>query len=126
MATRLGRAARCALALALASVGTGYAGEFDCIIEPSKTVDVRAASEGLIEKIWVDRGDMVKKDQVLVLAGGVVQADPFLARGRLNQNHLRPAGVVLELRYIVAARLGRHVAIEQQHAGKLGLEHING
>jgi len=52
------------------------------------------------------------EQHALVLAGGVVQADPFLARGRLNQNHLRPAGVVLELRYIVAARLGRHVAVE--------------
>ena len=81
MATRLGRAARCALALALASVGTGYAGEFDCIIEPSKTVDVRAASEGLIEKIWVDRGDMVKKDQVLVtLDSGVERAATESAR----------------------------------------------
>ena len=83
MATRLGRAARCALALALASVGTGYAGEFDCIIEPSKTVDVRAASEGLIEKIWVDRGDMVKKDQVLVtLDSGVERAATESARYR--------------------------------------------
>ncbi|HRD93167.1 MAG TPA: efflux RND transporter periplasmic adaptor subunit, partial [Accumulibacter sp.] len=83
MATRLGRAARCALALALASVGTGYAGEFDCIIEPSKTVDVRAASEGLIEKIWVDRGDMVKKDQILVtLDSGVERAAAESARYR--------------------------------------------
>jgi multidrug efflux pump subunit AcrA (membrane-fusion protein) len=38
-------------------------------------VDVRAASEGLIEKIWVDRGDMVKKGQVLVtLDAGVERA----------------------------------------------------
>jgi RND family efflux transporter MFP subunit len=53
----------------------GLAAEFDCIIEPSKTVEVRAASEGLIEKIWVDRGDMVKRGQVLVtLDSGVERA----------------------------------------------------
>ncbi|WP_300318055.1 efflux RND transporter periplasmic adaptor subunit [Accumulibacter sp.] len=83
MTSRMVAAVRGAVALALASAGTGFAGEFDCIIEPSKTVDVRAASEGLIEKIWVDRGDMVKKDQVLVtLDSGVERAAAESARYR--------------------------------------------
>ena len=50
------------LLMALLSGGVS-AGEFDCIIEPSRTIEVRAASEGLIEKIWVDRGDRVKAGQ---------------------------------------------------------------
>ncbi len=59
------------------------AGEFDCIVEPSKTVEVRAASEGLIEKIWVDRGDLVKAGQVLVtLDSGVERAATEAARYR--------------------------------------------
>ncbi|WP_291992680.1 efflux RND transporter periplasmic adaptor subunit [Candidatus Accumulibacter sp. ACC003] len=72
-----------AVLLALCWAGSGLAAEFDCIIEPSKSVDVRAASEGLIEKIWVDRGDTVKKDQVLVtLDSGVERAAAESARYR--------------------------------------------
>jgi RND family efflux transporter MFP subunit len=82
-ARRMKMGARSAVLLALVCSGRGFAAEFDCIIEPSKTVDVRAASEGLIEKIWVDRGDMVKKDQVLVtLDSGVEQAAVDSARYR--------------------------------------------
>lgn len=59
------------------------AGEFDCLIEPRKSVEVRAASEGLIEKIWVDRGDLVKVGQVLVtLDSGVEKAAIDAARYR--------------------------------------------
>jgi RND family efflux transporter MFP subunit len=69
--------------LALLLSGRGVAGDFDCIVEPSKTIDVRAASEGLIEKIWVDRGDMVKAGQVLVtLDAGVERAAAESARYR--------------------------------------------
>ncbi|MEF8754859.1 MAG: efflux RND transporter periplasmic adaptor subunit [Accumulibacter sp.] len=69
------------------------AGEFDCIIEPSRTVEVRAASEGLIEKIWVDRGDMVKAGQVLVtLDSGVERAATEAARYRSTmQGRVRTA-----------------------------------
>jgi RND family efflux transporter MFP subunit len=61
-----------ALAVALRAA-TGIAGEFDCMIEPRKTVEVRAASEGLIERVWVDRGDMVKAGQVLVTLDSAVE-----------------------------------------------------
>lgn len=44
---------------------------------------MRAASEGLIDKIWVDRGAMIKKDQVLVtLDSGVERAATEAARYR--------------------------------------------
>ncbi|HPU79885.1 efflux RND transporter periplasmic adaptor subunit [Accumulibacter sp.] len=70
------------LLLALLSGGAS-AGEFDCIVEPSRTIEVRAASEGLIEKIWVDRGDSVKAGQVLVtLDSGVERAATEAARYR--------------------------------------------
>ena len=72
-----------AVLVALLLSGRGFAGEFDCIIEPSKTVEVRAVSEGLIEKIWVDRGDRVKVGQVLVtLDSGVERAATESARYR--------------------------------------------
>jgi len=83
MRTGMRTAMRSAVGLALLLSGRVIAGEFDCIIEPSKTVDVRAASEGLIEKIWVDRGDMVKAGQVLVtLDSGVERAATDAARYR--------------------------------------------
>jgi len=59
------------------------AGEFDCMIEPRKSVEIRAASEGMIEKIWVERGDMVRVGQVLVtLDSGVEKAAAESARYR--------------------------------------------
>lgn len=71
------------MAVTIVWVGDSFAAQFDCIIEPSKTVEVRAASEGLIEKIWVDRGDMVKAGQVLVtLDSGIERAATDAARYR--------------------------------------------
>jgi RND family efflux transporter MFP subunit len=80
MARGTGRLLRALLGLLSGGVS---AGDFDCIIEPSRTVEVRAASEGLIEKIWVDRGDRVKAGQVLVtLDSGVERAATEAARYR--------------------------------------------
>ena len=63
------------------------AGEFDCLIEPRRTVDVRAASEGLITKIHVDRGDFVKAGQVLVeLDSGVERANADALRYKADMN----------------------------------------
>ena len=81
MGMRTPRGGQVGLALLLA--GRVFAGEFDCIIEPSKTLEVSAASEGLIEKIWVDRGDLVKAGQVLVtIDSGVERAAADAARYR--------------------------------------------
>ncbi len=69
--------------IAVLSVSRALAGEFDCMIEPRKSVEIRAASEGMIEKIWVERGDMVKVGQVLVtLDSGVEKAAAESARYR--------------------------------------------
>lgn len=68
--------------LALASACAGAA-EYDCVTEPSQTVAVRAAVEGLISEIAVDRGDVVKRGQVLVmLDAGLETANAELARFR--------------------------------------------
>ncbi len=72
------------LALTLcAAPGLATAGEFDCVIEPRQTVDVRAAVEGLVEQVLVDRGDRVRAGQVLlVLDSGVEKSNLELARFR--------------------------------------------
>lgn len=41
------------------------ANPFDCLIEPAQTVDVRSATEGIIEQVFVRRGDRVRAGQVL-------------------------------------------------------------
>jgi RND family efflux transporter MFP subunit len=83
MLTQTGQRNLITVLAALLWSGAALAGEFDCIIEPSRTIDVRAASEGLIEKIWVDRGDLVKSGQVLVtLDSGVERAATESARYR--------------------------------------------
>ena len=44
-----------------------WAKSFDCLIHPSQVVEIRAPIEGLIEAVHVDRGDEVKKGQILVV-----------------------------------------------------------
>jgi RND family efflux transporter MFP subunit len=59
------------------------ANPFDCLIEPSQTVDVRSATEGIIEKVFVQRGDRVRAGQVLVqLESAVESAAVQIARHR--------------------------------------------
>lgn len=50
------------------------ANPFDCLIEPSQTVDIRSATEGIIEKIHVQRGDRVRAGQPLVQLEAAVEA----------------------------------------------------
>jgi RND family efflux transporter MFP subunit len=63
---RASAALGCAL-VALAALPAAHAGEFDCIIEPSQVIELRAPLEGLVDKVNVDRGDIVQRDQVLVV-----------------------------------------------------------
>jgi len=59
------------------------AAEFDCLIEPRQTVEIRSTVEGLIERIAVDRGDIVARGQVIVtLDSDVERASVALAKQR--------------------------------------------
>lgn len=53
------------LGISIAGPPQAGAAEFDCIIEPSKVLEIRSPLEGLVETIKVDRGDIVAKGQVL-------------------------------------------------------------
>ena len=50
----------------LACAGAAWANPYECLIEPNQTVDVRSSTEGVIEKVLVQRGDRVRTGQVLV------------------------------------------------------------
>jgi len=54
------------LAAALLGSAPGRANEFDCIIEARQMVDIRSPVEGLISSVAVERGEAVKRGQVVV------------------------------------------------------------
>ena len=56
----------CVAAAALVLPATARANPFDCLIEPAQVVEIRSPVEGLIDKVHVQRGDVVKAGQVLV------------------------------------------------------------
>jgi RND family efflux transporter MFP subunit len=57
--------------------------ELDCVMEPHVVTDVGTEAEGILEKMKVERGDTVKKDQIVAtLESGVEQAVVELARTR--------------------------------------------
>jgi RND family efflux transporter MFP subunit len=83
-----------------------WAIEYDCVTEPSRTVEVRAPVEGRIDEIAVDRGDSVEAGQVLIqLDSGVERANLELARFRATmQGAIRSAESRLEYADLKASR----------------------
>jgi RND family efflux transporter MFP subunit len=74
----------------------------DCMIQPSKLVDLGSPVVGLIEEIRVRRSDVVKRDQVLVqLESGAERAAVELARARSEMDGAEQARAAKE-------RLGSH------------------
>lgn len=72
-----------ALALACAAAAVGPARAFDCLIEPRQVVELRSPAEGVIERVHVDRGAVVRRGQVLVeLESSVEKANLLIARQR--------------------------------------------
>lgn len=59
------------------------AGQFDCLIEPRQTIEIRPSTEGLITRMHVQRGDVVRAGQVLVeLDSGLERATADAAKFR--------------------------------------------
>jgi RND family efflux transporter MFP subunit len=80
---RLSIAAGLALFRALPWVPSVQAADLDCLIEPYVIVQVGAAVDGLLEKMPVDRGDLVKEGQVLAeLESSLERAAVAVARVR--------------------------------------------
>ena len=53
-------------AAATLAVSAARAASFECLIQPNEVVEVRSRAEGLIARVYVQRGDPVKAGQVLV------------------------------------------------------------
>lgn len=78
---------------------TAVAQEYDCIIEARQTVDIRSPVDGLIESLGAQRGEVVKKGQVLVqLESGPERAALAIARSKAESSGpLRAAEAKLDL-----------------------------
>lgn len=61
---------------------------FDCVMEPQQTVKLATEAVGVLAQLLVDRGDVVRKGQVLgKLDDSVEAADLALARVRATNDH---------------------------------------
>ncbi|MEO8545523.1 MAG: efflux RND transporter periplasmic adaptor subunit [Burkholderiaceae bacterium] len=78
------RATGTMIAAVLACAGGDLrAGQFDCLIEPRQTIEIRPWTEGLITRVNVQRGDTVRAGQVLVeLDSGLERATAASAKFR--------------------------------------------
>ena len=96
-ATLLGLAAWPGPCLA-ASVAGERGGDFDCLIEPSVTLEIRSPVAGLIERVHVERGASVKRGAPLVtLVSNVERAATELARFKAQMDgQLKSANSRLE------------------------------
>ncbi len=69
-----------------AGVSPGVQAGLDCLIQPSQTVQVGTASSGVVEAVRAERGDLVRKGQVLVqLDSRVERAALAMAREKADQ-----------------------------------------
>ncbi len=67
------------------SVGNAAGEELECLIEPYEEVAFSSQVHGILEEVAVERGDMIKKDQVLArLKSGVEEAAVESARARVE------------------------------------------
>jgi len=62
-----------ALAALILPVPRAHGAELDCLIEPFRIVNVSSPVDGLLERVEVERGDLVRHGQVLALLESSVQ-----------------------------------------------------
>lgn len=87
--------------------------EMDCMIEPNTVINISTAVEGIIDSIKVERGDTVKKGQLLAtLESGVQKANVNLARAQYEKSAGLTAGKVrlayAERKYVRSTELHRN------------------
>jgi RND family efflux transporter MFP subunit len=89
----------CALAACSTLVPAQSQNEFDCLIEARQRLEIRASAEGVIESVQVQRGDAVKKGQMIAtLSSGPERAALELARSRATmEGELKAASTRMEL-----------------------------
>ena len=75
---------------AAAAQGASSRGRMDCLVEPSMVVQVGSPVDGVVAEVQVDRGDLVRKGQVVArLTSSVEAATVELARARVEFDQRR-------------------------------------
>ena len=97
---------RLALCALFATCRPAFAQEFDCLIEARQAIEIRSPVEAVIDRVYVKRGDTVRKGQLLVtLASGPERAALELARSRATmQGETKAAEARLDIAQKKAAR----------------------
>jgi RND family efflux transporter MFP subunit len=82
-ADRVARYAPLVLALLAAQLRAAEIPQLDCVVEPHMVVDLSTQIDSIVDTMYVERGDVVEKDQLLItLDSGVEQAAVESARAR--------------------------------------------
>lgn len=106
-------------------------GEFECLIEPKQLVELGSAEQGIIQEMRVERGDIVKRGDVVAkldtrleelaagLAGLKAERDVEIRAGKVRlgfrQSESDRAGI-LHSKSIVSSKVYDEARIEQQLA----------
>ena len=61
------------LVAAVPWAGAVAATDFECVIQPSRVLDIRSPIDGLVQRVVVDRGQTVRKDQELAFLDSTVE-----------------------------------------------------
>jgi RND family efflux transporter MFP subunit len=105
-------------ALALLGVGPAAAATFDCVIEASLTVKVGSPVASIVTDVVVDRGDIVKKGQVLA------HIESSAEQSAVEYNKVRAESTAeIEAKQAVLEQktgvLRRKTLLQDQHVGSL-------
>ena len=122
------------LAACLMMVGAGKASaqaagvpELDCVIEPQQVVKLSTPVVGVIGRLDVDRGDVIKKGQDLGrLEDGIEQANLNLARAKAtSESGIKAAEARLDFLRKKSARVGELAAKNAGYGSQQSLEEAN-
>jgi len=90
------------LSITMSFVWAGEGDALDCIIEPHDVVEISSPVQGILEMVNVERGDTVKKGQVVAkLKSGIEEANVRLTKARADMEgdiHARKAEFELKKR----------------------------
>jgi RND family efflux transporter MFP subunit len=88
--------------------------DFDCTIEARQVLELRSPIEGLIERVNVDRGDLVKKGQELIVLDSAVER----AQGAIAKQRAEMDGAIRSGESRVEFSSNKHDRAEELHRQK--------
>ncbi|HVC84586.1 MAG TPA: efflux RND transporter periplasmic adaptor subunit [Solirubrobacteraceae bacterium] len=98
----------------LAMPAAGFARSFECLIQPVQMVEIRSPTEGLIRKVYVQRGDSLKAGQVLVELESSAERSAVAGAKYRSQMQGRLAAARERVEY-ASKKLNRARELQKQH-----------